>query len=222
MFLLPSSEYRRWDSYVGNGQSALLQAIRQILRTRYPRTDISGDGQVVVVPFQSGHSVEVLPAWKLSSGKYRTPNTHNGGSWHDADHDAEEVFVGEADSQFNGNARDLIKMMKSWQAYCNVPIKSLALELRSVEFVKSWQYRGNGTTYYDWMVRDFLVELLKYVGSWHVVPGTDDKFNYGTGWESRAETALARAQKACGYEGQDFHYLATEEWEKIFGTNFSR
>jgi hypothetical protein len=222
MFVMPSREFPRWDAYKGNGQSALLQEIRRVLNTRYPRTDISGDGQVVVVPFQSGHSVEVLPAWELTNGKYRTPNTHNGGSWHDADHDAEKEFVEKSDNASNGNARHLIKMLKVWQEHCSVPIKSLALELRSVEFVKTWTHRGHGTTYYDWMVRDSFAELVQKVGATHVVPGTNDRFSYGTAWESRARTALLRAQNACAYELQNSHHRALEEWAKIFGSQFYR
>ena len=187
----------------------------------YPRTDISGDGQVVVVQFQSGHSVEVLPAWSLENGKFRTPNTHNGGSWHDADHDAEEEFVDLSDKASDGNTRDVIRMMKAWQSNCSVPIKSLAIELRAVEFIRTWPHRGRSSEYYDWMVRDYFAELVSKANCTHVVPGTDDKFSYEDRWLSRAQTAHARAVRACGFEAQDLHYAAVEEWEKIFGGIFS-
>src|SRR5437763_1023221 len=67
LFLMPPEQYRRFNAYLGNGQSALLQEIRAILQERYPTTEkIRGDGQVVVVPFKGGHTVEVLPAWITS------------------------------------------------------------------------------------------------------------------------------------------------------------
>src|SRR5690606_24768365 len=63
LFLMPASVYYRYDQYQGNGQSALLQDVRRVLQERYPTTEkIRGDGQVVVVPFSNGYTVELLPA----------------------------------------------------------------------------------------------------------------------------------------------------------------
>lgn len=44
---LPKSEYDRYDIVKGNGQSRLLQAVRNTILTSYPRSDIRADGQVV-------------------------------------------------------------------------------------------------------------------------------------------------------------------------------
>ena len=52
IFSLPSEVYRRFDNYEGNGQSALLQEIKNELLKRYPNTSIKGDGQVVVIDFR--------------------------------------------------------------------------------------------------------------------------------------------------------------------------
>lgn len=53
IFDLPSSKYKQYDEYESNGQSALLQEVKTVLKTRYTNTDISGDGQVVVIKFKS-------------------------------------------------------------------------------------------------------------------------------------------------------------------------
>jgi hypothetical protein len=219
-FLMPAATFKRYDDYIGNGQSQLLQDIKRILQQRYPSTDISGDGQVVVVPFTNGHTVELLPAWQAPSGKYIIPDTHAGGSWKLADHTAELAYVADSDRRSLGKTRALIKMMKTWQATCNVPIRSLVIELRSVNFLKAWQYYDKSSVYYDWMVRDYFSELLKHVHGSCPMPGTDEKILYGNAWKSRAETAHARAVKACQYEAADQTYSATEEWRKIFGSAF--
>ncbi len=219
-FLMPSDQFSRYDSHIGNGQSQLLQDIKEILKQRYPATDIRGDGQVVVVPFTSGHTIELLPAWKLTNGKYRIPNTHGGGSWKTVDHTAELANVADSDTRSNGNTRALIKMMKTWQAVCSVPIKSLVIELRAVNFLKNWEYYDKSATYHDWMVRDYLGELLRHVNGNCPMPGINEKIYYGDAWKSRAETAYARAIRACEYEGDDQPYNATDEWRKIFGTAF--
>jgi hypothetical protein len=219
LFLMPFVEYQRYDAYNGNGQSALLQAVRQILRERFPTTDIRGDGQVVVVPFSGGHTLEVLPAWR-SNSKFLVPNTHDGGHWNVVDHQAEFDNISASDTRSGGNTRNLIKMMKIWQANCDVPIKSLALELRAVNFMAAWGYGTKGSFYYDWMVREYLGELIKYANSSCKIPGIEEKCYYGDAWISKARTALARAQKACEHEVGDRPFSANEEWRKIFGVQY--
>ncbi|MFR4724651.1 MAG: SMODS domain-containing nucleotidyltransferase [Faecalibacterium sp.] len=60
LFDLPSDTYKKFDAYESNGQSALLQEVKKFLQERYPKTDISGDGQVVVIEF-SRYTVELVP-----------------------------------------------------------------------------------------------------------------------------------------------------------------
>jgi hypothetical protein len=220
LFLLPSAEYERYKKYSGNAQSQLLQAVRQILLEKYSTTAIRGDGQVVVVPFSNGHSVEVLPGWRSTTDKFIVPNTHDGGSWQTVDHDAEIAQVETSDKRSKGNTRRLIKMLKAWQRECNVPIKSLVLELRSVHFLKQWDHFEKDATYHDWMIRDFFAELIKYEDGTCKMPGTEEKIAYGNEWLSKAQSALARAKKACQSEADKKERSAAEEWQKIFGSQY--
>ena len=48
VYILPWTEYERFK----NGrQSALLQEVKKTIQSRYPKTDMRGDGQVVVISF---------------------------------------------------------------------------------------------------------------------------------------------------------------------------
>lgn len=82
---LPEDEYNRFDRMKGNGQSRLIQAVKNNLVSRYPRTEIHGDGQVVVVNFSDGMKLELLPAFKQESEfekiMYKYPDTNMGGKW---------------------------------------------------------------------------------------------------------------------------------------------
>jgi hypothetical protein len=223
LFLMPSSVYYRYDSYAGNGQSQLLQDIKKIIQGRYPTTDkIRGDGQVVVVPFGGGHTIELLPAWKTESGKFIIPHTRDGGSWKVVDHAAEFENVDASDKRSNGNTRSLIKMMKTWQSECGVPIKSLVLELRAVNFLATWRHYNEDTYYYDWMVRDYLDELIKNADNYCKIPGISERCNYGNLWLSKAQSAYGRALRACQYEANSNDTAAVVEWRKIFGTTHGR
>ena len=84
---LPQCEYDHFNGLTSNGPSRLLQAVKQAILDTYPRTDIRGDGQVVVVQFSDGMKFEILPAFKHFDyagnwdRTYTYPDTHMGGNW---------------------------------------------------------------------------------------------------------------------------------------------
>ena len=61
IFELPPALYSRYNSHIGNGQSALLQAVRNSIGKTYTGTRIGADGQVVAVSFLDGITFEVVP-----------------------------------------------------------------------------------------------------------------------------------------------------------------
>jgi hypothetical protein len=190
--------------------------VKDVLARKYSRTNIRGDGPVVLVPL-STYSIELVPAFKIYTSQYYIPITAKGGSYKTFDPDAEIAQVKNSDSSTNGNTRALIRMMKRWQEYCSVPIKSFWLELIAIDFLAWWQYRDKGTTYYDWMVRDFFTHLVGKANSYLSVPGTGEIMWIGDSWKSKADSAQGRAVKACNYEANNNPYYAGDEWQKIFG-----
>lgn len=219
LFVMPYKEFKRYNSHSGNGQSHLLQDIKNILLEKYSDTDISGDGQVVMVNFVS-YNVEVIPAFRLKNGNYYIPDTHDDGSWKETSPKSEMKNIIISNVGSNGNTVRLIKMIKAWKYYCNVPIKSLVIELRAINFLKKWKYYDKSLIYYDWMVRDFFMKLLKCVNSECKIPGIDEKISYGDKWESKARTALNRAEKACEFKLMVNYIDTIQEWKKIFGDRF--
>jgi hypothetical protein len=113
-------------------------------------------------------------------------------------------------------------MMKCWQGYWNVEIKSFWIEITAVNFLQQWAYYDKSMTYYDWMVRDYLDYLIRQKNTHIFAPGTYELMYLGEKWESKASSALARAKKACEYEGKSQPYNAGDEWQKIFGTDMPR
>ena len=216
IFKMPYSEYKRYDDYSGNGQSQLLQDIKNKLKTRYPTTSIRGDGPVVVINFNS-YKIELIPAFILGDGYY-LPHTRNGGSWERTEPKKEMDNIIQSNKRSEGNTVKLIKMIKAWKTCCNVPIKSLVIELTVINFLKSYEYYNKSTMYYDWMVRDYFDELIKNVNSSCIIPGTYENLPYGNKWESKAKTALNNAKKAI--ENEKYPYTATGDWKKIFGIRF--
>lgn len=218
IFKLPFSEKKRYDDYKNNGQSQLLQDVKNILLKSYPRTSIRGDGPVVAVDFETC-KIELIPSVKMSSSYY-VPITSDGGNWERTEPIIEKESVQTSNSRSNGNTINLIKMIKTWKNYCNVPIKSLAIELIAIDFLEIWEYYDKSNVYYDWMVRDFFETLVNSAGKSHDIPGTYNTLDYGDQWVSKAETAHERAEKAIEYESKKLNYCARDEWKKIFGNKF--
>ncbi len=215
LFELPADVHARYEQvfWPRNKQSELLQEVKRILGYTYPHTTMRGDGQVVTVQFDS-YAVEVLPAFRLRDSRFLICDTNDGGRYKTIHPVAEQEAVRISNSSTNGNTRCLIRMMKSWQSICSVPMKSFWIELLAVEFLHSWQYRHNSATYHDWMVRDFLAYIIRRASGILSVPGTGEIISLGDAWKSRAESAHARAIKACSATSE---YEAGTEWQKIFG-----
>ena len=72
--------------------------------------------------------VEVAPAFLRQGGGYLICDTNDGGRYKHVDPVAEIAALDAADGTFNENVRKLTRMLKQWQRYCNVPIKSFHLE----------------------------------------------------------------------------------------------
>lgn len=221
-FLLPAEVYNRFQGYAWARQSALLQEVKNRLATTFHNTEMSADGQVVVVNFGS-YSVEVVPAFSLTTqGRYLICNTNNGGTYKETVPWAEVNQLETVDSANARNLRPLIRMLKAWQAFCSVPIKSFCLELVASEFIAQSSWRLNSFFYFDWIMRDFFEYLYHRAQGMIYVPGTFEAVYLGDAWQSRAATAYHRAAKACDYESNNQVADAGDEWQKIFGIDISR
>jgi hypothetical protein len=197
-----------------------LQEVKYALLTTYPSTDIRGDGPVVKVPF-STYEFEVCPVFRLQDNSFLNAHTKNGGHWGYTNPAMEVQWIRNVDAITSGKATDLVKMLKAWKRECNVDIKSICLEVAAVYFVERWSYRDKTIYYYDWMVRDFFAFLLNYtIGGWAKPPGIKEQIFFGNNWQTKCRSAYDRALKACEYEHADQGYLATAEWQKIFGSQF--
>jgi hypothetical protein len=216
-FLLPSSIYHRFQGHSWNRQSALLQEVKGKLQVPYPTTEMKGDGPVVVVSFGS-YSVEVVPAFELTTpGRYWICSSRNGGSYKEAAPWAEIHQLDAADKQNAGNLRPLIRMLKMWQSWWDVPIKSFHLELLASAFIAQSPWRMKDWFYFDWLLRDFFVFLYGHANGYEFVPGTFELLKLGDAWQTKALSAYRRAVKACEHERYNRIEDAGDEWQKIFG-----
>jgi hypothetical protein len=215
-FILPFSEKARFDARAGNIQSQLLQEMKQVLLSTYPQSDIRGDGQVVVVGFNT-ITVEVVPAFRVGD-TFIIPDTNNGGRWKTADPWAEMARLQSADTIFRGNVRSLSKILKHWKAEKSVTLPSFAIEQMVTDFLSHISYGGGQNTFwFDWYVRDVFGYICQRANSYLIPPGANELFWLGDAWLPKAQSAHGYAIKACEWEQYDYDVTAGQEWQKIFG-----
>lgn len=221
IFKMPEEEFKRFDELEGNKQSQLLQEIRSVIKDTYTTTEtIRSFGKVVVIEFADGtHNVELLPAWELADGKFRIPNTENGGSWETYDPVAEIKYVSSSNVK-TGKTLDIIRITKKWAENCNVPLESFEIELLVVEFLTSQSDVALEEGYSN-LVTGFFKFLVGKANAYIYTPA-GKIISLGEDWKSRAESAYQRATKAVEYEEADKFERSSEEWKKVFGDDFPK
>ena len=223
VFELPSVLYSQYDKHAGNGQSALLQAVRNSIRRTYSNSSIGGDGQVVAVTFKDGITFEVVPVFTNKAGSYTYPNSNAGGSWKRTNPRPEIRAIRTRDSACNGNLIPLCRMMRAWRRKRDVPIGGLLIDALAYQFIDGWKYRDKSYFYYDWMCRDFFRFMKnqdKEKTDWKA-PGSG-QYVYGKGFQWKATRCYNISLEAIEYESATpkRERLAKQKWREIFGISF--
>ncbi|HDR4568430.1 SMODS domain-containing nucleotidyltransferase [Bacillus paranthracis] len=223
LMVLPYDMYAKYNSYIGNGQSALLQAVRNSIKLTYPNTEIGGDGQVVVVNFSDGVKFEIVPAFLNEGGKsYTYADSNNGGSWKVCKPILEIEAINEQNKMYNKKVKHLVRMMKAWKNKNNVSISGLLIETLVMNFMKDWEHNDKSYIYYDWMARDFfkyLSECNPEQGYWLAWGSKQYVWRRGN-FEYKAKQAYKTTLEAIEYDKKDYTYSAKEKWQEVFGKSY--
>jgi len=223
IFRLPYSMYEQYDKYNGNGQSALLQAVRTSIKKTYSVTNIGADGQVVLVPFDDGITFEVVPGFINKDDSYTYPDSNSGGSWKVTNPSPEIKAIRDRNAYCNNNLVPLCRMMRAWKRNWNVPIGGLLIDTLAYQFIIGWEHKDKSYLYYDFMCRDF----FKYMADQNATqtywksPGSG-QYVYGTGFQYKAKRCCNVSIDAIAYETATpkKEWSAKQKWREIFGTSF--
>ena len=222
IFQLPSDLYFQYDAYGSNGQSALLQAVKQSMRRTYSTSYLGADGQVIQVNFTDRLSFEVVPGFLNDGRSYTFPNANNGGSWRTTNPRAEINAIRTRNATCNGNLVRLCRMMRSWKRKWNVPIGGLLIDTLAYQFIAGWEYRLKSYLYYDFMARDFFGWLAGQSSDqefWRA-PGSG-QYVYGKGlFQYKAKRCYNIALEAIDADSSGYSWTAKSRWREIFGTSF--
>ena len=195
---LPEAEYYRFDSQKGNGQSRLLQAVKNTILETYPRTNIKADGQVVKVAFSDGMLFEVLPAFKNWDNSYKYPDTNMGGNWRSTNPKAEQDAMQQKNRNSNGLLYDTCKHIRRIRDdnFSSYTLSGIVIDCFVYQAIADWHWlhegessSGNAVTFEDVLLNDF---RQRFVYSFTVqAPGS-----YGT---VEAGTSITCLEKVLEY-----------------------
>lgn len=224
IFQLPYSVYEQYNNYSGNGQSALLNAVKTSIEKTYSTTSIRADGQVILVPFNDGITFEVVPAFINKDDSFTYPDSNNGGRWRTTNPKPEIEAIRSRNAVCNGNLILLCRMMRSWKNKWNVPIGGLLIDTLAYQFIESYTYRDKSYLYYDYFCRDFfkwMAEQDENQEFWKA-PGSG-QYVYGKGlFQYKANRCYNISLEAIAHEtaSPKQEWSAKQKWRDIFGNSF--
>lgn len=132
------------EDKINENSTYALRDVRNVLNTRFPRTGISVSTPAVVVPFGTDKSeyTEVIPAiptldenknffYKIADGS---------GGWILSNPRIHNEYVTSINDKLRKRVKPLIRFVKAWKYYKNVPISSFYLELRVAKYASESIY----------------------------------------------------------------------------------
>ena len=224
IFELPASIYWQYDDYSGNGQSALLQKVKNSILATYANTNIGADGQVIDVSFADGMKFEVVPAFVNTKNSYTYPDANDGGKWLTTNPKPEIKAIRDRNNDCNGNLIRLCRMMRAWKSQCSVPMGGLLIDTLAYQFIDGWEYKDKSYLYYNYMCRDFfsfMANQSKDQNYW-LAPGSAQRVYRKGPFEAKAFNCYNLSLVAIEHETAKpkQEWSAKQKWRDIFGSSF--
>jgi len=205
---------------------ASLQKVRNSLDGRFPHTGVGVRCPAVVCPFGNGaaETTEIVPAdYVKESNGYKVYDIANcSGGWMNASPDAHNDYVRSIDNKLNNKVKPLIRFIKAWKYFRDVPISSFYLELRVAKYASS-----ETTIVYDIDVKQFLVQLRASaladmqdpMGVSGLIPACKSQAQYLDAI-SKLDTAATRAEKAREETSKENISNAFDYWRLLYNDVF--
>lgn len=221
LFDLPNEVYKKFDGYGedSNGQSALLQEVKKILIERYPKTKISGDGQVIAIEF-TNYTVELVPGFKQSDDSFKYPDTHDGGTWKTTNPLPEIEESQKMEDDTNSNFIYICNMLRAWKNHIGFKFGGLLIDSLVYKFLnENEDYKNIEFDEYFVMTKDlfkYLKELNQEQSYWYALGSNQKVYNCDNGkFIKKAKKAYDKIAEYNGTESD-----VNTKLQEIFGTEF--
>lgn len=215
IYVLPASLRSSYEN--DTGPRRMLNRVRDVLKARYPTTDIRVDQCVVRVQFTSNKfKFEVQPAFENDDGSFDYPNTKSE-SWKTTKPRAEISATRECNDRTSKNMRHLARMARAWKDTNGVAMGGLLIDTLVYRFFSTTsEYDNKGTLWFDLMVRDFFEFLANEPDKDYCLAlGSNQRVTVKKPFQAKAKKAYNKCVEAIADEGKA---SANKKWREVFGT----
>ena len=205
-----------------------LRDIKECLQGRFPNTTIYVDSPAVVLDFGSNvwDTAEVIPAdyvTQSDEGKniYEIPD--GSGGWMRSSPGSHNAYVTAENNRLGKKLKPLIRFMKAWKYYCDVPISSFYLELKVTKLMEeesSIVYDIDLNSVFRKLEDCNLAAIRDPKGISGLISACKSSALKQTAL-SKLHTAKVRAQKARDAESAGKTRESFEWWDRAFNENFA-
>ncbi|NWF36662.1 nucleotidyltransferase [Mariprofundus sp. KV] len=216
---LPTSQLNQNSTYT-------LSKVKTTLDTRFPRTGVQVSCPAVAIPFgtKAAEHTEIVPADFVNEDEYYKiyEIADCSGGWMRVCPDAHNAYSNYANSERGGKAKPLIRFIKAWKYYCNVPISSFYLEMQTAKYAL-----GEDVIVYAIDVKRVLKMLLDSelammqdpMGrSGYIVPCKTEAMKQDA--LSKLQIAVSRAEKALAADSATKTSDAFYWWRLLYNDQF--
>ena len=212
-----------------DSSATALSWVKSALEARFPRTDVVIRRPAVVIKFAGGYETwEVIPGFITGLGAkdhyvYRIPEPGTTSDWIYSAPKEHLNYVNESNTKpSKGDAKKLVRLLKAWKYYCNVPVSSFYLEMRAAQYIRKQE------TYIHVYDLCYLLEELQG----HSLADMNDPSELTSRFRacssaanrtdalSKLSTAATRARKALDAYRKDDFDTAFSYLDLLFGDNF--
>lgn len=174
---LPESEYDRFDTAQNNGQSYLLQVVKNAIMNSYPNSNIKADGQVVKIDFSDGIQFEILPAFKRTDWYgneiYHYPDSNMGGNWKPTNPKVEQEIMKQKNKDSNELFYSTCKHIRSIrdEKFSSYKLSGIVIDTFVYHAIGNWKYLSPGevssgnTIKYEQVLLNYFYNNLSYNNS---------------------------------------------------------
>lgn len=209
----------------GNSSTSLSK-IRAALDKRFPKTEVRTSCPAVVVPFgtDAKETTEITPADSIGTANgfnaYDIPDCMGG--WMKASPDAHNDYVRSIDNKLSHKLKPLIRFIKAWKYFQNVPISSFYLELRVAKYASdenTIDYSIDLRSVFALLNDRALAQIQDPMGVSGLISPCRSEADLLSA-KSKVATALTRATKARAAESSGNIKGAFDWWDLLFAGQF--
>lgn len=216
IFIVPPGLRTSYDNETG--PKRILNRVRDVLKARYPSTDVRVDQCVVRVQFTTNKfKFEVQPAFENEDGSFDYPDTV-AEAWKVTKPRAEISETKACNDSTSKNMRYLARMARAWKNTNGVVMGGLLIDTLVHRFFSTTSvYDSAGTGSYDLMVRDFFAFLADEPDKdYYLALGSYQRVTVKKRFQPKAKKAYNRCIEAIESQGKA---SANKKWREVFGTS---